>query len=90
MRTTGAQLTQRFSKKVIVGFAAIASAAVLTTIGMAGAAPDKNPHAQNNSGYGGNSNVSSNVDVDADATVVGDNNMVQFVVNIYNTINIFS
>lgn len=108
---TATPLAQRFSKKLIIGFATLASAALITTIGMANA----NPHgdkpskaaceqagyenygqcvsdwAQNNYGYGSNNSaINTNTEVDANATVVGDNNVVQFVVNVYNTINIFN
>lgn len=62
---TGALSTrQGLSKKLIIGFAALAGAAIVSTIGMAKA----NQSAQPLTGYGGNTaTVNANIDVHAEA-----------------------
>lgn len=102
---------QSLPKKLIMGFAVLASAALIASISVASANPSGKPTkeqcetagyanygqcvsdwAKNKSGYGGGGQggIIADTNVEVDAAVVGDNNVVQFVVNVYNTINIFN
>lgn len=77
---TGAlSLKQGMSKKLIIGFAALAGAAIVSTIGMARA--DQTPI--QTIGYGGDATVHTNVEVNAQ--IDGNNNVIHVVVQpIYN------
>lgn len=61
--------------KIVLGFAALAATAVIGTTGIAAA---QTSSASMSSGYGGNT---ANVDVNLD--VSGDNNIIDFVINLF-------
>ncbi|HYH74826.1 MAG TPA: hypothetical protein VD735_02585 [Candidatus Saccharimonadales bacterium] len=63
------------SNKLVLGFAALAATAIIGTTGIAAA---QTGSAQMSSGYGGNT---ANVSIDLD--VSGDNNVVNFVLNLF-------
>lgn len=70
---------QGMSKKLIIGFAALAGAAIVSTIGMAKA----NQAPFQTIGYGGDATVHTNVQVDA--KIDGNNNIIHVVVSpVYN------
>ncbi|HTE22772.1 MAG TPA: hypothetical protein VK674_07110 [Candidatus Limnocylindria bacterium] len=71
---------EKRSKKIVLGFAGLASAAVVSAVGFAGATSAK-PVAT--PGYGGNNNNHQEINTEVDLDVNGDNNVINVVINYF-------
>ena len=76
LRTEALTTNQTVTKRIVLGFAALASAAMIGTITMAGATPNTNPPV---TGYGGGNGNEINTEVNLE--VNGDNNIINIILN---------